>query len=65
MIEMAASFEPTPLFALFLLLGMGALFFTVYGVIIWRINRRSSRQPRIGEIKWRRRIEAMREMESE
>jgi hypothetical protein len=65
MIEMVTSFEATPIFFLFLLLGMGVLLFTVYGIILWRIYRKSSKRPREGEIKWQRRIDAIRKVECE
>jgi hypothetical protein len=65
MIEMATNIEPTSIFFLFLLVGMGVLLFAVYLIVTWRGNRRASKQPREGEIKWQRRIEAIREMERE
>ena len=65
MIEMATSFEPTPIFFLFLLLGMGVLLFTVYRIIVWRANRRTNKWPTEADIKWQRRIDAIREAECE
>jgi len=74
MIEMATNYEPTPIFFMVLLLGMGVLLFTVYAIIMWGINRKNSKQltdrrnskPTVeGKIKWQRRIEAIKEVERE
>ena len=65
MIDLATSFEPAPLYFLFLLLGMGVLLLTVYSITNWRAKRRTSKRRKEAEIKWQRRIEAIREAEYE
>ena len=65
MIDMATSFEFMPVIFLLLLFSVGALPFTIYGAITWHTKRKNRRKSTPPEIKWQRRIEAIREMETE
>ena len=63
--ETETNFEQAPIIFLSLVIGLGVLLLIFYITIIWLARRSTGKWPTEGEIKWQRRIEAIREMQFE